>query len=58
MGGRTDRAARSMAAPPALVYRAFPESEAVAAWLPPKGMEASVSAFEPQPGSVFRIARS
>jgi uncharacterized protein YndB with AHSA1/START domain len=38
------------------VYRAFLEPEAVAAWLAPEGMQASVHEFEAREGGRFRIS--
>ncbi len=53
--GRTDTAARIVEAQSAAVYRAFVDTQALAAWLPPRGMKAQVEAFDPLPGGAFRI---
>lgn len=53
---RTDRAERLIKASPSTIYAALLDPEAVAAWLPPEGMEGQVLAFEPRPGGSFRMA--
>jgi uncharacterized protein YndB with AHSA1/START domain len=53
---RTDRASRLIQAPPALVYRAFVDAAALAAWLPPEGMRAEIEDFDPRPGGGYRMA--
>ncbi|MDZ5696808.1 SRPBCC family protein [Chelativorans sp. M5D2P16] len=53
---RTDRASRLIKVPPHAVHRAFMDPAALARWLPPTGMAAEISAFEPRAGGAFRMA--
>src|ERR671921_1466532 len=52
---RTDSASRVVAAPPARVYAALVDDEALAAWLPPAGMTARFERFDPRPGGSYRL---
>jgi uncharacterized protein YndB with AHSA1/START domain len=52
---RTDTASRVIAAPPAQVYAALVDREALAAWLPPDGMTARFERFDPRPGGSYRL---
>jgi uncharacterized protein YndB with AHSA1/START domain len=52
---RTDRASRVIAAPPATVYGALLDREALEAWLPPDGMRGRVEWWDPRPGGGFRM---
>jgi uncharacterized protein YndB with AHSA1/START domain len=52
---RTDTASRVVAAPPARVYAALVDDEALAAWLPPAGMTAQFERFDPRPGGSYRL---
>ncbi len=52
---RTDTASRVIAAPPAQVYAALVDRDALAAWLPPNGMTASFERFDPRPGGSYRL---
>src|SRR5262245_48662363 len=52
---RTDTASRVIAAPPAEVFAAFIDREALAAWLPPDGMTARFERFDPRPGGSYRL---
>jgi uncharacterized protein YndB with AHSA1/START domain len=47
---------RVIDAPPAAVYRAFLDPDAVATWLPPGAMTAVVHAFEPREGGAFSMS--
>ncbi|HYN94967.1 MAG TPA: SRPBCC family protein [Pilimelia sp.] len=53
--GRTDRASRVIAAPPATVYGALLDRESLEAWLPPAGMRGRVERWDPRPGGGFRM---
>ncbi|MFJ2174657.1 SRPBCC family protein [Streptomyces sp. NPDC087851] len=53
--GRTDRAVRMIAAPPAAVYGALLDREALEVWLPPDGMRGRVERWDPRPGGGFRM---
>ncbi|GGX63822.1 SRPBCC family protein [Streptomyces fructofermentans] len=53
--GRTDRATRTIAAPPAAVYDALLDRESLEAWLPPDGMRGRVERWDPRPGGGFRM---
>jgi uncharacterized protein YndB with AHSA1/START domain len=44
-----------VAAPPARVYAALVDEEALAAWLPPEGMTARFERFDPRPGGSYRL---
>ncbi len=55
MAGRTDRASRHIDAPPATIYRAFIDPEALVSWLPPAGMTGHIKLFEPRPGGRYRM---
>jgi uncharacterized protein YndB with AHSA1/START domain len=52
---RTDTASRVIAAPPARVYAALVDRDALTAWLPPEGMTASFDRFDPRPGGSYRL---
>jgi uncharacterized protein YndB with AHSA1/START domain len=52
---RTDTASRVIAAPPAEVYAALVDGEALTAWLPPDGMTARLERFDPRPGGSYRL---
>jgi uncharacterized protein YndB with AHSA1/START domain len=52
---RTDTASREITAPPAQVYAAFVDREALTAWLPPDGMTARFERFDPRPGGSYRL---
>jgi uncharacterized protein YndB with AHSA1/START domain len=55
MTGRTDSAYRVIRAPPAVIYRAFLDPDALMAWLPPTGMHGKMLDFDPRPGGVYRM---
>jgi uncharacterized protein YndB with AHSA1/START domain len=44
-----------IAAPPAQVYAALIDQEALEAWLPPYGMTARFERFDPRPGGSYRL---
>jgi uncharacterized protein YndB with AHSA1/START domain len=52
---RTDTASRVIAAPPAQVYAALVDRDALEAWLPPDGMTAKFERFDPRPGGSYRL---
>jgi uncharacterized protein YndB with AHSA1/START domain len=52
---RTDSASRVVRAPPARVYAALVDEEALAAWLAPEGMTARFEWFDPRPGGSYRL---
>lgn len=52
---RTDRASRTIAAPPATVYRALLDRGSLEAWLPPDGMRGRIERWDPRPGGGFRM---
>lgn len=52
---RIDTATRRIAAAPEAIYRAWIDPDALARWLPPKGMACRIDAFEPRPGGHFRM---
>lgn len=54
--GRSTQVAQIIKAPREVVYQAFLEPEAIAAWLPPNGMKGSIHAFEPYEGGEFRMS--
>ncbi|MFF3212666.1 SRPBCC domain-containing protein [Streptomyces sp. NPDC002886] len=53
--GRTDRGARTVAAPPASVYAALLDRASLEAWLPPDGMSGRIERWDPRPGGGFRM---
>jgi len=58
MDRRTDRAERPVAAPPARLYAALLDPDALASWLPPDGMSGRVEWFDPHPGGGYRMVLS
>ena len=52
---RTDAASLVVVAPPARVYDALVDEQALASWLPPEGMTASFERFDPRPGGSYRL---
>ena len=52
---RTDRASRAIAAPPAAVYAALLDRDALEDWLPPDGMSGRIQRWDPRPGGGFRM---
>ncbi|HEX5946590.1 MAG TPA: SRPBCC family protein [Acidimicrobiales bacterium] len=52
---RTDSASRVIAAPPARVYAAFVDPDALVAWLPPGGMSGRFERFDARPGGSYRM---
>lgn len=52
---RTDTASRVIAAPPASVYAAFVDPDALVAWLPPGGMSGRFERFDARPGGSYRM---
>ena len=52
---RTDVASRVIAAPPAQVFAALLDRDALMAWLPPEGMAARFERFDPRPGGSYRL---
>jgi uncharacterized protein YndB with AHSA1/START domain len=52
---RTDAASRVIAAPPAQVYAALLDRDALMAWLPPDGLTARFERFDPRPGGSYRL---
>lgn len=52
---RTDTAFRVIAAPPARVYAALVDREALETWLAPEGMTARFERFDPRPGGSYRL---
>ncbi|SFA94249.1 Uncharacterized conserved protein YndB, AHSA1/START domain [Amycolatopsis marina] len=53
--GRTDRAGRVIAAPPAAVYDALTNRGSLETWLPPDGMRGRIEWWDPGPGGGFRM---
>ena len=53
--GRTHSGSRLIHAPPHVVYRAFIDPAAMAAWRPPEGMRMRIEAFDPREGGAFRL---
>ena len=52
---RTDRASRLIAAPPAKVYGAFVDPDALVRWLPPAGMTGEILDFDARPGGGYTM---
>jgi uncharacterized protein YndB with AHSA1/START domain len=56
MATHSTRISRHLNAPPARVYRALLDAQAVAAWMVPQGMTSHVHIFEAHEGGSFRIS--
>lgn len=54
--GRSTRVSRIIKAPRQAVYRAFLDADAVASWLPPKGMSGRVHAYDAREGGTYRMS--
>src|SRR4051812_2496348 len=50
------RISQHIDAPPATVYRALLDPDAVARWMVPNGMTSEVHTFDPREGGAFRIS--
>lgn len=50
------RLVRRIAAPPARVYRALLDEDAVRQWMVPDGMTSTIHVFQPREGGAFRIS--
>jgi uncharacterized protein YndB with AHSA1/START domain len=55
---RTDTASRFIPAAPERVYAALLDPRALAAWLPPEDMTASMEQFDARPGGSYRMVLS
>jgi uncharacterized protein YndB with AHSA1/START domain len=56
MAGNTVRLHRVLRAPPARVYRAFLNPDAMAKWIPPNGFTCTVHHMEAKVGGTFRMS--
>lgn len=56
MSSRTVRLHRVLRSPPAKVYRAFVEPDAIARWLPPYGFTCTVHEIDSREGGRFRMS--
>jgi uncharacterized protein YndB with AHSA1/START domain len=56
MAGNTVRLHRVLRAPPARVYRAFLNGDAMAKWIPPNGFTCTVHHMEAKVGGTFRMS--
>jgi uncharacterized protein YndB with AHSA1/START domain len=56
MAGNTVRLHRVLRAPPARVYRAFLDPDAMAKWIPPNGFTCKVHHMEAKVGGTFRMS--
>jgi uncharacterized protein YndB with AHSA1/START domain len=56
MPSHTIRLHRVLRAPPARVYRAFVDADALVKWLPPHGFTAKVYAFDARVGGGYRMS--
>lgn len=54
--GRTDTGSRLIAAPAEVLYAAYLDAKAIAAWRPPQGMRAEIYRFDPRAGGGYRMA--
>lgn len=52
---RVDSASRVIKAPPADIYRAYVDPDALVRWLPPTGMKGRIENFDPRDGGDYRI---
>lgn len=53
---RVDTSSRVITASPMAIYHAFIDPQALAAWLPPTGMQGQIETFEPREGGSYRMA--
>jgi uncharacterized protein YndB with AHSA1/START domain len=53
---RTDPASRVIMASPHTIYKAFLEPDNLVSWLPPKGMNGHVYAFDAREGGAYRMS--
>jgi uncharacterized protein YndB with AHSA1/START domain len=53
--GRVDSASRVIKAPPADIYRAYVDPNALVRWLPPTGMKGRIETFDPRDGGEYRL---
>jgi uncharacterized protein YndB with AHSA1/START domain len=56
MAGNTVRLHRVLRAPPARVYRALLDADAMAKWIPPNGFTCTVHHMEARVGGTFRMS--
>src|SRR5690606_40393784 len=56
MSSRTVRLHRVLRSPPAKVYRAFVDPDAIARWLPPYGFTCTVHEIDAREGGRFRMS--
>ncbi len=56
MAGNTVRLHRVLRAPPARVYRAFLNADAMAKWIPPNGFTCTVHHLDARAGGTFRMS--
>lgn len=56
MAGHTIRLHRVLRAPPARIYRAFLDPDAMAKWLPPHGFTGKVHELSPRVGGRYRMS--
>ena len=54
--GRSTKVSQIVQAPREVVYRAFLDPDALAAWLPPDDMKGRIETFEPYEGGRFRLS--
>ena len=54
-GRRVDSASRVITASPEALYQAFLDPDRLASWLPPSGMKAEITRFEPREGGRYRM---
>lgn len=52
---RIDAASRVIKASPQTIYQAYIDPNALAVWLPPKGMTARVYAYDPREGGAYHF---
>src|SRR3954466_2929135 len=52
---RSDKVSRRIAAPPDRVFAALVDPDALAAWLPPRGMSGRFERFDARPGGSYRL---
>ena len=55
VAARMDTASRRIEASPQAVYRALLDPQALASWLPPRGMTGKILSFEPRVGGRYRM---
>lgn len=58
MASRIDRASKAIRAPASMIYQALTDPDALAEWLPPKGMSGTIENFDLRQEGGYRMTLS